>query len=294
MRVLVTGSTGFIGTSLVRKLIQKGHETFVLVRDSRVGPAHGTPIVWDLSSSTCPEDLPCNLHAIAHLAQARDYRNLPSGALQMFQVNVAGTAALLQHATHAKVRQFCLISSGTVYEPFRCEIKEDAQLEPTSYLGATKLAAEILARPYASLFRLSILRLFFPYGPGQTNRLIPELIHRVRNGVPIQLASDGEGLRLVPTFVEDIAEVIAAAVSEGWTGTINVSSPMAVSIRQLSETIGKMIGKGPIFEKTDEEAKMVVPCLDRLRSLIDLSGFTPLDQGLQQTLRSLDDQKVGP
>src|SRR5947208_4267349 len=141
MRVLMTGSTGFIGRSLVRKLIQKGHEIFVVVRNPSVRPEHGTPIVWDLSGSAHPENLPRNLDAIAHLAQARDYRNFPSDARQMFQVNVAGTAALLQRAVDWKVRRFCLISSGTVYEPFRCEIEEDAQLEPASYLGATKLAA---------------------------------------------------------------------------------------------------------------------------------------------------------
>ena len=292
MRVLVTGSTGFVGTSLVRKLIQKGHEIFVLVRDPGMRPAYGTPIVWDLSSGARLENLPRDLDAIAHLAQARDYQNFPSGAIQMFQVNVAGTAALLHYAADAKVRRFCLISSGTVYEPFRCEIKEDAQLEPTSYLGATKLAAEILARPYAALFNLSILRLFFPYGPGQKNRLIPELVRRVRNGVPIQLASDGEGLRLVPTFVDDIAEVIATALSEGWTSTINVSSPVVVSIRQLSEAIGKMIGKSPVFDNTDTEAKMVVPRLDRLRRHFDLNGFTPLDQGLRQTVPNLDDNRA--
>jgi UDP-glucose 4-epimerase len=284
MRVLVTGSTGFVGAHVVRKLIQKGHEVFSVVRAPGALPDHGAPIVWDLAANKRPEGLPTNLDAIAHVAQSRKYRDFPADASEMFKVNVFGTAKLLDYASHAKVSRFCLISSGTVYEPFRRELKEDAPLEPASYLGATKLAAEHLARPYGALFQLSILRLFFPYGPGQRNRLVPELINRVRNGAPIQLASDGEGLRLVPTFIDDIAEVIATALAEDWSGTVNVSTPIVVTLRQLAESIARTIGANAIFERTEEESKIVVPCLDQLRARFDLNRFTPLDLGLQRTL----------
>jgi UDP-glucose 4-epimerase len=284
MRVLVTGSTGFIGAHVVRKLVEKGHQVFSVVRDLRSLPNHGAPIVWDLAAHARPDSLPTHLDAIAHVAQSRKYRHFPGDASEMFKVNVFGTAALLDYAVRAKVRRFCLISSGTVYEPFRGELKEDAPLEPTSYLGATKLAAEHLARPYGRLFQLSILRLFFPYGPGQRNRLLPELINRVRNGTPIQLASDGEGLRLVPTFIDDIAEVIATALAENWSGTINVSTPAVVTLRQLAEGIARTIGANAVFEATEQESKFVVPCLDQLRARFDLNRFTPLDLGLQRTL----------
>jgi nucleoside-diphosphate-sugar epimerase len=205
----------------------------------------------------------------------------------MVDVNVAGAAALLGYAARIKVGRFCLISSGTVYEPYRHELGEDAPLEPTSYLGATKLAAEILARPYGTIFPLSILRLFFPYGPGQQNRLVPELIDRLRNGRPIQLAPDGEGLRLVPTFVDDIVGVIACALSEGWSGTLNVATPAAVSIRQLAEAIGKVMDVRPVFERVEQQSPNVVPRLDRLRERMDVSRFTTLEAGLRQTIAGI-------
>ena len=102
------------------------------------------------------------------------------------------------------MKQFVLASSGSVYEPFGGHLREEAALAPGSFLGATKLASEFLARPYGAAFTLSVLRLFFPYGPNQRDRLIPDLIGRVRSGRPIQLAEDGEGLCFTPTFVEAV------------------------------------------------------------------------------------------
>jgi nucleoside-diphosphate-sugar epimerase len=171
-----------------------------------------------------------------------------------------------------------------VYEPYDGSISEDAPIAPRRYLGASKLAAEILARPYGDLFDVGILRLFFPYGPGQTKRLVPDLIDRVRNEVPVQLASDGEGLRLVPTFVDDIATVIEAALAGHWRGMFNVANPAAVSLRELAEVIGSAIGKKPRFEINDQKAGAIVPQLERLQDCFDLTRFTPLEEGIRRTL----------
>jgi nucleoside-diphosphate-sugar epimerase len=284
MRVLVTGASGFIGSRLVHKLSQMGHEIFCVRRHDGVGAACGIDVLWDLASPAIPQDLPARIDAVAHLAQARNYRNFPGDAAEMFRVNVAGTAALLEYAHRARASVFCLISSGTVYEPYSCEIDEGAAVAPTRYLGASKLAAEVLARPYADLFAVSILRLFFPYGPRQRERLVPDLIERIRDGLPIQLASDREGLRLVPTFVDDIVDVIIAALTQNWHGTFNVAGPAVVSLRELAETIGRAIGRQPTFEITDQEASIIVPRLDRLGARLDLNRFTPLEEGIRRTV----------
>ena len=284
MRVLITGATGFIGGRLAAKLNKASHEVYALVRhaERRVEPF--MPVVWDLGRKGRPANLPTHLDAIVHSSQSRNYRDFPADAPEMVEVNVCGTAALLDYAASIQVGKFCLISSGTVYEPYLGELREDAALRPTSLLGATKLAAEVLAAPYAELFPLAALRLFFPYGPGQNDRLIPQLIHRVRAGRPIQLSRDGEGLRLVPTFVDDIVDVITCALVEAWSGTFNVATPAAVTMSKLSELIGELVGTRPLFEITARDFPKVVPCLDRLRERFDCNRFTALHEGIRQTI----------
>jgi len=285
MRVLVTGGSGFIGAKLVQKLTCAGHDVFCIQRAGRSGgPSRSADVFWDLESAAVPRDLPDRIDAVAHLAQARHYRHFPEDAPEMFRVNVAGTAALLEYSRQARASVFCLISSGTVYEPYVADIHEDAALAPSRYLGASKLAAEIVSRPYADLFALGILRLFFPYGPGQRERLIPDLIGRIREDLPVRLASDGEGLRLVPTFVDDIVEVIIAALTDTWSGTFNVASPVVVSLRELAEIIGKTVGKRPRFEITEEGAGVIVPRLDRLGARFDLQRFTMPEEGIRRTV----------
>src|SRR5690242_12675984 len=148
MRVLVTGASGFIGARLVRKLSQAGHDVVCVRRDVGGGSNCGADVFWDLANPVIPRDLPTRIDAVAHLAQARKYRNFPGDAAEMFRVNVAGTAALFEYSRQARASVFCLISSGTVYEPYTGRISEEAAVAPTRYLGASKLAAEILSRPY--------------------------------------------------------------------------------------------------------------------------------------------------
>src|SRR5437762_2425657 len=204
MRVLVTGASGFIGSRLVHRLTEEGHDVFCVGRDGAGRSTSGTDVFWDLESSVTPLGLPDHIDAVA--------------------------------------------------------------------------------RPYADLFDVSILRLFFPYGPGQTERLVPDVIERVRNGTPVQLASDGEGLRLVPTFVDDIAAVMETALAAHWRGVFNIASPAVVNLRELAEVIGSALGKQPCFDVNDRKAGAIVPDLERLRRRFDFSRFTTLEEGIRRTL----------
>lgn len=285
MRILVTGATGFVGATLIRQLRQGGHDVFALIRDERTRLEGCQPVVWDIGNPGRPPSLPQGLDAIVHAAQSRNYRAFPGDCNEMFQVNVASTLALLNYAVDIGTKHFCLISTGNVYEPYAQPLlNEDDAVAPHGFLGASKLASEILAHSYAGVLSLCALRLFFPYGPGQVDRLVPNIINRVKTGTPVQISMDGQGLRLAPTFVDDIAQVIEAAATERWTGTYNVASPEHLSLAELATTIGDIVGKAPIFELTPQLPPNIVPSLVKLERRFDFARFTPLREGLEATL----------
>jgi nucleoside-diphosphate-sugar epimerase len=283
MRILITGGTGFVGSTLGPRLIAAGHELFSVCRPGS-SVAFGETVVWDAGSLAETSTFPEAIDVVIHLAQSRSYRNFPADSREMFNVNIGMTMSLLQWAAQSTVKQFCLVSSGTVYEPFTGSLQEDAAVAPRGFLGASKLASEIIAWPFSGLFKLNILRLFFPYGPGQRDRLIPDLIRRIRNGEAVQVTANGEGMRLVPTFVEDIADVFLASVESSWTGTVNVATPEALSIREIAELIGQGLGVQPKLEILERTSIDVLPDLDRLASRFDLRRFTRFEQGLRRTI----------
>lgn len=288
MHILITGASGFVGQALVRLALAKGDRVTALVRDGATVPTGAQLLTHSLGSGAVLA-LPPGIDAVVHLAQSRAYRAFPGDAEEMYRVNVTGAYELLKAAADAQVSRFCLVSSGAVYEPFAAALREDAALSPTSNLGATKLAAEVLAKPYGALFQLSILRVFSPYGPGQRDRLIPDLIRRVREGLAVTLPAEGGGMRFAPTFVDDLCEAMIVALAEGWSGVFNVAAPEALSVEEATCLIGESLDRTPVFARAPQsEVKnsqpVVVPELARFAALYDLTRFRSFAEGLQATL----------
>ena len=283
LHILITGASGFVGQALARLALAGGHQVTALVRDGAQAPAGCAALVHALGSGA-DLALPAGVNAVAHLAQSRAYRAFPGDADEMFRVNVAGTQELLLAATRASVTRFCLVSSGTVYEPFVGPLGEDAPIAPTSNLGATKLAAEVLARPYGALFPVSVLRLFAPYGPGQTARLIPDLISRVRQGEAVYLPESSGGMRFAPTYVDDVCAAMLAALEQGWSGVFNLAAPEALTIEDAVGAIGRALGRVPVIERRPGGSPVVVPDLAKLAAHYDMSHFRTFAEGIAATL----------
>jgi nucleoside-diphosphate-sugar epimerase len=268
---------------------------------ARLGPAHrlyctvqhadaalppgAEPVVGDLGLDLRREAFPQHVDAVMHLAQSRHYRDFPERAGELYAINTGATARLLEYAAEVGAKRFVLASTGTVYEPYAGRLAEDMPVAPTSFYSATKLAAEALMQGWRSRFAVCALRLFFPYGPGQKGRLIPRLVEQMRAHRAVTLDGSGDGLVLVPTFVDDIAAVFEAALADDWDGIVNVAAPQAVSLRELASAIGRAIRVEPRFEHTGiTDAPRVVPELRRLSERFDLSRFRPLEVGLAEAV----------
>ena len=290
MRVLVTGAGGFIGRVLVRQLLERGHD----VVGMDVGPNPTEAAGWlrvDPDERFDTDGLPDGINAVAHLAQSPAYRLGAAGEEAVFHTNLGLLSDLLRWADSSGVEGFVAASTGTVYEPFDGAMHEDARVRPTGYYGASKLAAEVLADAYRDRIRIAHLRLFFVYGPHQSGMLIARLVDSILAGEPVKLPAQGPGLEFVPTYVDDVARAFVSAVENGWEGPVNVASPQRVTFQELLETIGQAAGRDLVVERAGEApSQPIVPDLTKLASLMDLSGFTPLDDGIAATVAAARSQ----
>jgi UDP-glucose 4-epimerase len=232
-------------------------------------------------------DLPATADAVIYLAQSERFRDFPDGATDMFAVNTAGAAQMLEYARRSGCRTFVYASTGGVYAPRSAAVDEEAPLAPTSSLGfyaATKLAAEQLAQQYSALFDVVVLRFFFVYGRGQqSHMLVPRLIASVREGRSIQLAGN-DGIRINPTHVDDAVCAVTAALDKRTRGTVNVAGPEVVSLRALAGIIGEAVGREPVFAvKPDQAPRDLVADTTRMASQLVAPAIAPRD-GIRRTI----------
>jgi nucleoside-diphosphate-sugar epimerase len=279
MRILVTGATGFIGRRLVRALATE-HRVVGVARTQPADPVEGVEwISCDLSQASAVEALPERIDIVAHLAQSRHYRAFPERALDIFQVNAASTAALLDYARSARAQTFLFASTGGIsgYKPD--PIGEEDAPQPNSYYVTSKLIAEQLIQSYREHFTTVVLRYFFVYGPGQRGMLVPTLFERVRTGTPVVLFGP-DGIEINPIFVDDAVAATVAALGLDGHETINIAGKEVVSIRALADLIGELAGTSPRYEQSSALASNLVAKTDRMRVKLGVTPAVPLRAGL--------------
>ena len=254
-RVMVVGATGLVGSHLVSAL----QEDYIVhsVSSTSAGAA-GLAVkhhAVDLASAWSPDELPDEVEAVVYLAQSSRFRDLSEQALHVFSVNTASVVAMMDYAHRAGARKFIFASSGGVY-PDRSEpLSEQMLVTPAGirdFYSATKLSSEILLEAAAGQIDLTILRIFFAYGRSQgEDMLIPRLVSRVREGVPVTLRGQ-EGFRLNPIHVSDVVRAIEASLSLPGTHTINLAGPQIHTLREVAFIIGEHLGRQPLFEFEEE------------------------------------------
>lgn len=285
MKILITGVTGFIGNYLVSYLKDQ-HELFLVARDPKLLSGQDNVIAWDFSNPINENDFPKEVDVVIHLAQARNYRDLIADSEEMFQVNTASTLQLAQWAAKIQAKHFCYVSSGSVYEPSEALLREDQPLLPSSFLGASKYAAEVILEPFQSLFSVSVLRLFTPYGPNQTARLIPTLVGRIQQEQSVMVTGDEVGSCFGEIYYQDVLRVIERAMTECWQGIYNVANT-CLSIKDMAHSIGRSLGVEPRFEYRSDLPKIkLCPDVSKLNAILGTWDFVDFSVGIEQTVKA--------
>lgn len=271
-RCVVTGATGLIGSNLIDRL-RYTWEVHAISRRPPVGSEHGN-VVWhkmDLCQELDRRALPERADAMIYLAQSEHFRDFPEHALDVFGVNTMGLVRVLDYARQAGTRTLIYGSSGGVYGYGETSMNEELVIPAEGGLGfylGTKLCSEIVALNYSGLMNVVILRFFFVYGPGQRRTmLIPRLIDNIRDGRQVALQG-GDGIRLNPTYVLDAVAAIERALELEGTYKINVAGPEVLTLREICETIGAVVGRAPVYNVQHVAPQHIVGDISKMKELL--------------------------
>ena len=245
MRILVTGSSGFIGRAVVNYLTEATRHD---VRGFDLRPSTGgagAEICGDLCDLATVESACRGVDAVVHLGGVGDvdvFAQQPSFATR---VNVESTTNVAIAAAKARAR-VVYASTWEVYgEPEYQPIDEAHPCRPGDFYSASKLAGEeiLAAAARSESLRVTTLRLGTAYGPRmRANAVIPRFAAAASASAPIAVSGDGSQRRQF-THTLDIARAIEAACeSDGEHCVVNLVANQEISIRQLAEHIGARFG----------------------------------------------------
>ncbi|MCE2469527.1 MAG: SDR family oxidoreductase [Dehalococcoidia bacterium] len=246
MRALVTGGAGFIGSRVVRALLDAGREVVVLddlssgFRENMKGLPAARLIEADVRDREAVDSACEGAEVVFHLAASVGNKRSIDDPRADASVNLLGTLNVLEAARRGGVRKVVLSSSvGVLGEVERLPVTEEHPTRPISPYGVSKLAAEKMALVYHELHGVEVacLRYFNVYGPGQRSdaygSVLPIFVFRMLAGESLTVFDDGEQTRDF-VYVDDVARANLLAAEPGApSGVFNVASGKAISLNRL-------------------------------------------------------------
>ena len=309
--ILITGAAGFIGSHVAERLIARGdrvvglddfndyYDPAIKRENARILGATGAyqQIEGDIRDSRAVRDAfeAAPVDAVIHLAARAGVRPSVEQPALYTDVNLTGTALLLEGARARGVERFVFASSSSVYggntiTPFR----EDHPVEnPISPYAATKRAGELLCSTYHHLYsatgalaHLPCLRFFTVYGPRQRPEMaISKFTALLLAGQPIPMFGDGTTLRDY-TFIRDIVDGVVGALdkAQGY-GIYNLGGEDPVRLDALIAAIGAAVGVEPTIERLPmQPGDVTVTSADCAKARADL-GYAPtisIEEGVRR------------
>jgi UDP-glucose 4-epimerase len=244
--VLVTGGAGFVGATLVRRLVSSGrrvrvYDNFSTGDESHLSGVDVEIVRGDIRDSGSLGAAVAGMRSVVHLAAAGSVIGSVEDPAANFDVNVAGTFQLLDAARRAGVESVVLASTGgALIGDAIPPVDERSLPKPISPYGASKLAGEGYAFAFAKTYGLRTVALRFAnvYGPWSARKrgAMNLFFRAIHSSDPIVIYGDGSASRDY-THVDDISAALELALAQDVPpGTVlHVASGVETTVRELAD-----------------------------------------------------------
>lgn len=308
MVYLVTGGAGFIGSHLVRTLLEKGEDIRILdnfstgKRENLAGLAEQfngkrfQVIEGDLRDRAKVQEAVRDVEVIFHEAAFVSVPESMEKPQDCFDVNVAATAGLFDAAREVGVRRVVVASSAAVYgESDALPLKESTPTQSLSPYAASKRADEIYAQLYTQAFGLDVvaLRYFNVYGPRQRPdsmyaAAVPIFVRRLLDGKPVTVFGDGGQTRDLINVRDVVRANLVASEHPAAPGQVfNVCTGQETRLMDLLEVLYDLFPGAPEPVFAEPRAGDIYRSVGSPEFTAHTIGFqsdVSLDEGLKETV----------
>jgi UDP-glucose 4-epimerase len=305
VKALVTGGGGFIGSNLVRGLLDRGDDVRVLDNFATGNRANLTGldvevVEGELRSYERVHNAIRDVEVVFHLGALGSVPRSVQDPLTSNAVNVDGTLNVLLAARDQGVRRVVFSSSSSVYGSSGDLPRTEAMpADPISPYGVAKLAAErycvSFSRVYES-FETVVLRYFNVFGPRQSPSsqyaaVVPLFLTAIANGEPLTIFGDGLQSRDF-TYVANVVDATmrAADVQEANGRIFNVAAGSPASVMAVADSIGRILGKEPIKQFAEPRPGDIRDSwadVGEAKRVLGYETSVELEEGLRRTAEAL-------
>jgi dTDP-glucose 4,6-dehydratase len=305
-KILITGGTGFQGSNLTKKLLNKGYDVVMLNTHSKKNETnikrfklHNAKIVWgNINDKKILEKEFQDINLIIHTAAKIHVDDSIKYPTEYFKTNVMGTNNVLEVARHFNI-PVIHVSTCEVYGFVDEDLSENSPLMPRSPYAASKAGADRMAYSYYTTYNMNvcIVRPFNVYGPGQKDgecgAVIPRWATSLLNNKNIQIYGDGKQSREF-IYIDDLVSAYEIIIDKMLSGNslagevLNVGTGIDINIKYLAKELCNKTTNS--YDKIiysslrPGEVKRFISNSDKMK-LLDWSPKVDLSEGLDKYLK---------
>ena len=305
-KILITGGSGFIGTTIASRLIDENEiiilDTFDrdLISNSGIFNHKNLKVIrGDVRSIADVELAMKNIDLVVHAAGIAGIQTVGVDPVKTLEVNIIGSANVLRAASNHQVERVICFSTSEVYGPNAVGVSEESNAvigsagEARWTYAVSKLAEEHLALAYSRhgkpKLNTVVLRPFNVYGPGQIGEgAIKNFIERALRNETLTVHGDGSQIRAWCYVMDMVDATLIACENEAALGeSFNIGNPRSViSVYGLANTIIRVLNSNSKIEFAPHPSKDIqvrIPTTEKASEILGFTAQIDLEVGLART-----------